>query len=275
MDQSRGIRILRLVHPFPSLVNVALVIGLSLLAGASQSRSLLLGLGMLGLQFCIGIVNDLADAELDARTKPWKPVPSGLVSRQAATVAAVASGAGGLLAAASAGPVPLVLAGLMLGAGLLYDLSLKLTPWAWLCFAIAFPLLPVYAWYGAAGTLPPRAELLLPLAALAAPALQLSNGLADFDSDRRGGIATLATRLGRRRAVATMAAILFLLHAIAWVTLAGAPTAAVAVSAGATTLAVAGLGLSAGQDDRRRQAGWTAQAVSLALLGLGWLAAAV
>ena len=274
MDQSRGIRILRLVHPFPSFVNAALVTALSMLAGASESRSLLLGVGMLGLQFCIGIVNDLADAELDGRTKPWKPVPSGLVSRRAATVAAVASGGGGLLAAALAGPVPLLLAGLMLGAGLLYDLYLKPTSWAWLCFAVAFPLLPVYAWYGAAGTLPPRAELLLPLAALAAPALQLSNGLADIDSDRRGGIETLATRLGRRRAVATIAAILLFLHAIAWATLAGAPMTAMAVGAAATTMAVAGLALTAGRDNRWRQAGWTAQAVSLALLGFGWLAAA-
>ena len=41
-------------------------------------------LGMLGLQFCIGAVNDLLDERVDALAKPWKPIPSGLVSRRTA-----------------------------------------------------------------------------------------------------------------------------------------------------------------------------------------------
>lgn len=245
-----------------------------LLAGADPAWSALLAVGMLGLQFCIGVVNDLADEQLDARTKPWKPIPSGLVSRRTASLVAVATGGGGLAASAIAGPVPLLLAVVMLGAGLAYDLFLKPTAWAWLCFAVAFPLLPVYAWFGAVGMLPPRAELLLPLAALAAPALQLANGLVDLESDRRGGISTLAARLGRQRAVLVMATILTVLHALAWATLASAPAAAVGVSAASTVMAAAGLGMSAARDERWLQAGWTAQAVSLALLGLGWLAAA-
>ncbi len=208
MNQSPAIRVARLVHPFPSFVNAGLVLGLSLLAGADLARSSVLAVGMLGLQFCIGVVNDLADEQLDALTKPWKPIASGLVSRRDGVLVALLTGGGGLVLAASAGLVPAVLALAMLGAGLAYDLRLKPTAWAWLCFAVAFPLLPIYAWYGAVGMLPPRAELLLPLAALAAPALQLSNGLADLEADRLGGIATLATRLGRRRTLAVMAVVL-------------------------------------------------------------------
>lgn len=274
MNQSPAIRVARLVHPFPSFVNAGLVLGLSLLAGADLARSSVLAVGMLGLQFCIGVVNDLADEQLDALTKPWKPIASGLVSRRDGVLVALLTGGGGLVLAASAGLVPAVLALAMLGAGLAYDLRLKPTAWAWLCFAVAFPLLPIYAWYGAVGMLPPRAELLLPLAALAAPALQLSNGLADLEADRLGGIATLATRLGRRRTLAVMAVVLLALHAAAWATLSGAPPAALVVSALSTLLAAAGLALSSAKDARLRQAGFAAQAVSLALLGLGWLAAA-
>jgi 4-hydroxybenzoate polyprenyltransferase len=79
VSQSPILRIARLVHPFPSFVNAGLVLGLSLLAGAPLSLTLVLALGMLGIQFCIGVVNDLEDASLDARSKPWKPIPSGLV----------------------------------------------------------------------------------------------------------------------------------------------------------------------------------------------------
>jgi 4-hydroxybenzoate polyprenyltransferase len=270
----RSVRALRLLHPFPSFVNAGLVLGLGLLAGGTVARALLLAGSMLGLQFCIGIVNDIADAALDARTKPWKPIPAGLVSHRSAAVLAVATGGLAMAGAAAAGIVPLALAMAMLGAGLAYDLVLKPTAWAWLCYAVAFPLLPVFAWYGAAGTLPPRWELLLPLAALAAPALQLSNGLTDLEGDRRAGIETLASRLGQRRALAVIAIVLVALHATAWVTLAAAAVPVLLITAAASAMACAGLALSATRRPATRQLGWTAQVLSLAALGLGWLAAA-
>ncbi len=270
-----SLRAVRLVHPFPSLVNAVVVLGLALLAGGSLARAALLAGSMLCIQFCIGVVNDISDEELDARTKQWKPIPAGLVSRRMAAGIAAATGGAALLSAFVAGPVPLTLAVLILGAGLAYDLYLKPTAWAWVAFAIAFTALPVFAWFGAAGTFPPRAELLLPLAALAAPALQLANGLADLEADRRAGIATLATRLGLVRGVVLMAVVLAILHTTAWVTLVGAPVAALVAVTAATLLSVSGLALSAARQPGTRQAGWAAQVVSLALLAVGWLAAAV
>ena len=54
-----------------------------------------LALAMLGLQFCIGAVNDLFDETLDAQSKPCKPIPAGHVSRRTAwAVAVVAAGEG-------------------------------------------------------------------------------------------------------------------------------------------------------------------------------------
>ncbi len=268
------LRTIRLVHPFPSLVNAALVLGLTLLAGGSPARAATLTTAMLGLQFCIGVVNDLFDQRLDGRTKPWKPIPSGLVSVRAARLTAVVAGGGGLALAATVDPVVLLLAAVMLGAGLAYDALLKPTAWAWTCFAVAFPLLPVYAWYGAVGGLPPRAEFLLPLAALAGPALQLSNGLADLESDVAGGIATLATRLGRRVALLVIGGLLAVIHGLAWLTLSASAIEPILPLIGlASLLAGLGLTLSAADQARRREVGWMIQAASIALLGLGWVAA--
>ena len=271
---ARLVSALRLVHPFPSLLNSALVLGLALLAGADAARATLLATGMLGLQFCIGTVNDLFDERVDRAAKPWKPIAAGVVSRRAAWTVAIGAGGGGLaLAAAAAGAATLLMAAAMLACGLLYDVRLKATAWAWLCFSVAFAILPIYAWYGAAGQLPPRPEFLLPLAALAGPVIQLSNGLADLERDAAAGLPTLATRLGRRGSLVVIGTLLLVVHGLAWLTLIAANTAALLPVAGASTLALVGLGLSASQRPAWREVGWMVQASAIALLGVAWLSA--
>src|SRR5689334_17543952 len=120
----------RLVHPFPSALNSALVLAVALVAGAVPERAALLALGMRGLQFCIGAVNDLFDEELDGLSKPYKPIPAGLVSRRTAIVVAAVCGGGGLVLAELATGLDLLVAAMylvMLGAGLVYDARLKPT----------------------------------------------------------------------------------------------------------------------------------------------------
>jgi 4-hydroxybenzoate polyprenyltransferase len=266
---------LRLVHPFPSALNAALVLGLALLAGGTPIAAIGLAVAMLGLQFAIGAVNDLFDEQFDARVKPTKPLPSGLVGRPAAAVVAAASGGGGLLLASAFGPPVLALAAAMLGAGLVYDARLKRGPWAWTCFAVAFPLLPLYAWYGASGSIPPRPELLLPLAALAGLMLQLANSVVDVEADQATGLDTLAGRLGQRRAVLLMAIVTVAIYGLAWLTLATGrtPAPALVLLASATALAAIGVRLSAASAMSRRERGWRLQALGVAVLGIGWLAA--
>src|SRR5687767_10734866 len=114
---------------------------------------------MLGLQFCIGAVNDLFDEQLDALSKPSKPIPAGEVSRRSAwLIAGMSGGAGVALSAAVRWPdlLPVGMVVAMLGAGLAYDAWLKPTAFGWLCFAVALPVLPLYAWYGATGLVPPN-----------------------------------------------------------------------------------------------------------------------
>ena len=267
---ARLVSAIRLVHPFPSFLNSALVFGLAILAGGGADRAALLAAGMLGLQFCIGAVNDLIDAPIDRAAKAWKPVAAGIVSRRAAGVVALIAGGGGLaLAAVAAGVPSLAMAAAMLACGLVYDVWLKPTDWAWLFFSVAFAILPVYAWHGVTGQLPPRPEFLLPLAALAGPLIQLSNSLADLERDAAVGVNTLPTRLGRRGSLTAIAVLVIVIHGLAWLTLAAelAPVFLAVPSA----LAVVGLRLSADSRPIRREVGWMVQAVAVALLGLAWV----
>lgn len=274
----RRLRALAVVHPFPSVLNALLVLGLALLAGGRPDVAARLGLAMLLLQFCIGASNDLWDEQLDARSKPSKPIPAGLIDRHAVYVLALATASGALLLAASVGLASLILALGMLSAGLAYNAFLKRGSWGWLAYAVAFPLLPLYAWHGASGDPPPRYEQLLPLAALAGPALQLTNGVVDVGRDRAAGIVTLAGRLGRRRAVGLIGLILLVIYGGAWLSLlrtGDAPAAALLLAAGASAFAAFGWRLSAAGVSTVRERGWRLQATALALLAFGWLVAAL
>ncbi len=175
------------------------------------------------------------------------------------------------------GWLPLALAGAGLACGLAYDLRLKGLGLGWLCFAVALPLLPASTWVAAAGTLPPHWELLLPLAALAGPTLHLANGMVDLERDAATGIPAPAVRLGRRRALVVLGTLVVTIYAIAWITLldSGPPPTSVVAAATATTCAVAGMRMSASVDAVVRERGWQAQAIGIALLAVGWLAAAI
>jgi 4-hydroxybenzoate polyprenyltransferase len=241
-------------------------------------RALALGLAMLGFQASIGAVNDIVDAPDDAHAKPWKPIPAGSVSVRTASVLAVATGGLGLAISAAAGPLALAVGAAGYACGLAYDLVLRRVGLGWLGYAIAFPLLLVYPWVAVTGTLPPRAGLLLPVAALAGPALYLANGLVDLDEDRQREAPGLVVRLGQTRAVRLLAALILAVYGLAWLTviLDGAPgvvsTLALVL---ATGLALGGTIASASPISSRRQLGWSAQAAAVALLGVSWVAGVV
>jgi 4-hydroxybenzoate polyprenyltransferase len=269
------VRAVTLVHPFPSAVNAALVFALYLVAGGTVAGAAGLALGMLGLQFAIGAVNDLADARADTASKPSKPIPSGLVSRRTATGVALAGMTVGLGAYAVHGPLAFTLALAMLGCGFAYDLGLKDAGLGWLCYAVAFPLLPLSTWLAAAATLPPRTELLLPVAVLAGPTLQLANGLVDLERDRIAGIRSLSLWLGRRDSILALAGLSAAVYGIAWVSLLDSqpPGTAMVTVALATICAGAGIVLSAAGRPELRERGWQFQVVGIALLAGGWLLA--
>ncbi len=193
-----------LSHPLPLLLHglavtlCALVAGWSLLA-RSWPLLVLAVAGHMAMQLSIAFVNDYCDRELDAQTQPRKPIPRGLVRPREALLA------GSLLALLMVAlqlPLPreaLVISLLYLLLGQLYNAGLKSTPLSGLLFALAMPLIPLYA-FAALGRLSAPLLWLLPAGALLGVALNLANALPDLEADAAHGARTLAVTLGARGA---------------------------------------------------------------------------
>ena len=181
----------------------------------------------------------------------------------------------GVLLAVPSGWATVVLALVLLGLGYGYDLWFKGTAWSWLPFALAIPLFPTYGWLGAAGSLPPIWAVLLPTAMLAGAALAVANAMVDVERDRAAGLASVAIRLGRDRAALVNVGLLGVVWVLAAVTLGLAgqlvPWALAAIGGGA--VALAGWRLLQRDEPATRERGWEAEAVGVAVLAAGWLAA--
>jgi 4-hydroxybenzoate polyprenyltransferase len=235
---------------------------------------------MVSLQAAIGALNDLVDAPRDAGLKPGKPIPAGLVAPATARLVVLTGAALGIGLSLASGPATMAVAVLVLVIGGLYDLRFKGTPWSWLPFAAGIPLLPVYAWLGAAGRLPIAFAFLVPAAALAGAALAIANALADVERDRAAGVTSVATSLGPHRAWAVHAALQAAVVGLAVAGLAWLGPSRqslpglVGLSLGCLLLG-AGLVLAAGPDPRRRERAWELEAVGIGILGAAWLAAVV
>jgi 4-hydroxybenzoate polyprenyltransferase len=228
---------------------------------------------MTSLQAAIGAWNDITDAPADAIGKPAKPIPSGIVSvRAAAGLGAVAGAIGiGLSWISGWGTVTIALAGLAIGAA--YDLRLKGTAWSWLPFALGIPLLPVYAWYGATGGLPPAFAILIPAAVGAGAALAIGNARADAERDAASGVASIATALGPGRAWALQLGILAAVGGVAVVSaaVAGAAPGQLALIVGAALVPVLAAVTSRDVTPAARERAWEVEAVGVAALGVAWL----
>jgi 4-hydroxybenzoate polyprenyltransferase len=266
---------LRLGHPFPSILDGLVSGTIALVAGGAPDVALRIGLAMTLLQLGIGTVNDLVDAPFDAGRKPGKPIPAGLVSTGAARAVAVALFVGGGLLATSVSAALGGLSLVVIGIGLAYDLRLKGTAWSWLPFAVGIPILPVYGWLGAAGSLPPAFVALIPAAVLAGAALAIGNSLVDVERDEGAGRTSVAARLGPKRATRLSA---LLVGAVVVIAIGSAALAVVAPNAIAG-LAAAGLvaiaatlGGAAGSASRREWA-WRLEAVAIGVLGVIWVGA--
>ena len=275
----RPLHALRLIHPFPTALNALAVVLLALVAADGwPGGGLLLRLAvtMVAAQAAIGAVNDLIDRDLDAATKPWKPIPAGVVSPRTARVVGGGAIAVAFLVGATLGPLPWLLSTAGLAAGLAYDLRLKRTAWSWLTYAVALPLVPLWVW-AAVGRFTPALLGVVPVGLLLGAALQLANTLPDLHGDTVYGVRGLAHRLGLRWA-----------RRLAW----GSDAAAIALAGtlgllfgGERRLLLVGCGGAAlllawaigahrlRPDERSLQLGWGLLAGGAALLAVAWLAA--
>lgn len=279
MSAARLIAAARLVHPFPSVLDGAVVALVAIVAGGTLPAAAVLGVSMMLLQFSIGAVNDIVDAPRDAGRKAGKPIPEGVVTMRSARIAAAASAAAGVLLAVTGGPWLVGLALVVLAIGLAYDLLAKGTTLSWLPFAVGIPLLPVYGWFGATGVIPGVFLVLVPAAANAGTALAVANAIVDMERDEEAGVQSIALALGAERAsilVLVLHAVVAVL-ALATAFVLGAPAGWVVaiLLAACAPLAGAVLGLVAArrEDAGWRELAWEVQAVGTGLLAVAWLGA--
>jgi 4-hydroxybenzoate polyprenyltransferase len=233
---------------------------------------------MLAFQTSIGAVNDLMDVQRDRLGKPGKPLVTGAISRRAAGAWAAVTLAVAFGLALSSGLGTALVGGLGVGLGYAYDVRMSRTALSWLPLALALPLVPVFAWLGATGTVPAGLGGLVAAAMSAGSGLMIGNGLVDLERDRAARKATVAVVLGSRlgwiahaAAIAVAAGLAWLLapvpvtgSALAGVRSAGLPVATLAVSLGACLVAF--------PSPRIRERGWELETIGVGLLGLAWLA---
>jgi 4-hydroxybenzoate polyprenyltransferase len=190
-----------LCHPAPVLLHIIGVSVFTLLAAWSHpvwGVILLVITAHTTMQISIAMINDYCDRHADAISKPKKPIPRGLVYPREALIAGLVMMVVMVLLLLPLPPLALVvsLAYLTLGQG--YNLGLKSTPLSGIVFAMAMPLIPLYAFAGVGRTLPVLFWL-VPAGVLLGVALNLANALTDIEGDAATGARTLAVVLGVKR----------------------------------------------------------------------------
>ncbi len=201
-NQGGAIRsLIFMAHPGPSLLVTVVLVAIAGLAGRRVPEGILvlqLVGAMLPVQFCIGVINDVADLQADAVAKPYKPLVRGVVTRSTATGAGIVLGAIGLGVAATVNLATLGLDALALGAGLAYDLGLRRTPLSWVPWWGGMAVLPLEG-YASVGAVPSRLLVVVPLSGLLAIGLHFANALPDIEGDRHAGRRSLPVLAGSGR----------------------------------------------------------------------------
>ncbi len=269
----------RVIHPFPTALNVVATIVLAAIANDGLPAPMVLfrlAAAMFCVQAAIGAMNDYCDRDLDALTKPSKPIVRGAITPGAARFLAALFACGAGLLSATFGPLSVAAGSVGLAAGLAYDLRLKRTVLSAVPFMVALATLPFWVWLSL-----DRFDIdlwwLLPFAPLAGLAVHLANTLPDLDADARAGVRGLTHTVGRRASIA-----------LAWSSLATAIAFALLLGfylnyqwtpivlgggAAAMLLASAVAAYIHRPDNGALQVGFGLIGMATAVLAAGWLAA--
>jgi 4-hydroxybenzoate polyprenyltransferase len=194
--------ILAIAHPRAVIVFTSIVLGVGVIVerGLPPLRSTFaLVLAMAFIQIAIGVFNDYYDRDLDARAKPYRALPAGLVSFRLAYWAAWTALAIGLGTAAILGLSSMLVLALGAGMGFLYSARLKRSALSWLPYAIAYPIVPLWVWVSL-GKFRPEMLLVYPVAIAFSLGVHLCNQLRDYDDDTEQGMKGLAQFLGKETA---------------------------------------------------------------------------
>ena len=190
-----------LSHPIPVLFHIIAVTIFTLLAAWPHFTWSVIALVIAAhaaMQVSIAMINDYCDRRVDALGKPEKPIPRGLILPREALIAGLLMIAIMLVLLIPLPLLALVISLCYLALGQGYNLGLKSTPLSGIVFALAMPLIPLYAFAGI-GHIPPIILWLVPAGFLLGIALNLANSLPDLEEDQAQGLKTLAVVLGVRR----------------------------------------------------------------------------
>jgi 4-hydroxybenzoate polyprenyltransferase len=197
--------VLLLTHPGPVLLHIVGVTIFALLAAWPHFdwSVLVFVIGAhAAMKFSISMINDYCDRAQDAKSKPSKPIPRGLVPALTALALGLLMIALMVLLLIPLPPLAWALSLAYLALGQAYNLGLKSTPFSGIVFALAMPLIPLYA-FAALGHLPSVLFWLVPLGFLLGVAINLVDSLPDLEGDAKHGARTLAVALGTRHSFLT------------------------------------------------------------------------
>ncbi len=190
-----------LSHQLPVLLHICAVTLFALLAAwptLAWGSIVLVVAAHAAMQLSIAMLNDYCDRGLDMASRPDKPIVRGLVRPGEALAAGLLMIVIMLLLLLPLPRLALLISLAYLFLGQAYNLGLKSTPLSGLLFALAMPLIPLYAFAAFNRPLPLLAWL-VPAGALLGMALNLANALPDIEEDAAHGARTLAVTLGARR----------------------------------------------------------------------------
>lgn len=189
-----------LCHPGPVLLHIIAVTIFALLAAWPHLVWSVIGLVVAAhtaMQLAIAVLNDYCDRRRDVLGKKRKPIPLGFVRPHEALLVGILLIVLMVVLLLPLNLLVLLISLLYLAFGLGYNLGLKATPLSGIVFALAIPLIPVYAFVGV-GHMLPFVFWLVPVAALLGVALNLANSLPDIEEDAASNMRTLAVVLGVR-----------------------------------------------------------------------------
>jgi 4-hydroxybenzoate polyprenyltransferase len=269
-----------LCHPGPVLFLVIAVAGFALLAAWPDVRWSLLAVILaahLTMQLSIAVFNDYCDRERDALSKKNKPIARGVILPGEALVFTLFLTIVMLLLVVHLNRLAILTTLLYLVLGHGYNLGLKSTPAGGIVFALAIPLIPVYA-FAAVDHVTPFIVWQIPVAVLLGLALHLANSLPDIEQDKANRMRNMVVILGRKR---TMLAITMFITLAAILVEVLAMTGRVSArpSLLVPTLVVAIVSVSvlwflfrSKEDHRSHQVYFNLVALTCLVLGGGWIA---
>ena len=188
-------------HPLPVLLHTIAVTLFALLASWPHFEWITLLLVIAAhasMQCSIAVLNDYFDRRLDSEShKVKKPLVSGLVRPTEALLLGIFWLSLMIFLLLPLPPLAILLSCIYVILGQSYNLGLKSTPWSGIVFALAIPLIPIYAFVGV-GHASPFVFWLFPVAALLGIVLNLANSLPDIQEDAAQHAHTLAVVLGVR-----------------------------------------------------------------------------